>query len=205
MFEFVMDQYATLSALFIFASPAVWNTLAHIEYFTHKISQLFHGNKENGFRFVMCIIISMQIIRNIFFYIACTSAVPMIPAIDSFLSSIPTLVNIVAIPIQIFGWVLSISSFYRLGFKGTYEGDCFGFLFDEMITSFPFGFVPHPMYFGGALLFISSALYYYSSTGLILSIWSIVVYCIFSYLVEQPLTILIYSNKKTQHDEKKEE
>ncbi|GAB1225997.1 hypothetical protein ENUP19_0273G0006 [Entamoeba nuttalli] len=121
-----------------------------------------------------------------------------------FLNSIQNLVNIVAIPIQIFGWVLSISSFYRLGFKGTYEGDCFGFLFDEMITSFPFGFVPHPMYFGGALLFISSSLYYYSSTGLILSIWSIVVYCIFSYLVEQPLTILIYS-KKTQHDEKKEE
>ena len=64
-----------------------------------------------------------------------------------------------------------------------------------MITAFPFGFVPHPMYFGGALTFISSALYYYSSTGLVLSIWSIIIYCVFSYIVEQPLTELIYANK----------
>jgi protein-S-isoprenylcysteine O-methyltransferase Ste14 len=97
--------------------------------------------------------------------------------------------------IFIIGWFFSITSFYRLGFKGTYEADAFGFLFDEMITKFPFGTIPHPMYTGGALAFIGSALHYYSSTGLVLSLWSIVIYVVFSYLVEQPLTELIYANR----------
>ena len=131
MFDFVMDGYATLAAFFIFAAPAVWNTLAHLEYGSKKISSLFRGNMEHGFRLVMVIIICMQLIRNAFFYLSCINSTPMFPAIDDFLRSIPTLVSLVAYPIHIFGWVLSITSFYRLGFKGTYEGDCFGFLFDK--------------------------------------------------------------------------
>ncbi|ELP88488.1 methylene-fatty-acyl-phospholipid synthase, putative [Entamoeba invadens IP1] len=196
MFDFVMDGYATISAFLIFASPSVWNTLGHLEYNSGKISALFKGNKENGYRLVMFIIIFMQIIRNVFYYLACIYSVPMFPAIDNFMNSVPIVMDCLAYPLFIAGWVLSLSSFMRLGFKGTYEGDCFGFLFDEMITKFPFdGTVPHPMYTGGAMLFFSSALHYRTSTGLILSIFSVMVYVVFSYLVEQPYTEQIYANK----------
>ncbi|KAL7722748.1 Phosphatidylethanolamine N-methyltransferase [Entamoeba marina] len=199
-----MDSYATTSAFFIFTAPALWNTLGHLEYNSRKISNFF-GSKRNGFIFVMIAIIVLQILRNVTYYMSCIYSQPMFPAIDEMLNNYDGIINIIAIPIQIIGWVLSLSSFYRLGFKGTYEGDCFGYLFDEMITSFPFGTVPHPMYFGGALLFISSALYYHSSTALVLSLWSIFNYVIFSYLVEQPYTEMIYSDreKKKSNDAKR--
>ena len=111
----------------------------------------------------------------------------------------------IAIPLHLFGWMLSLTSFYRLGVIGTYEGDCFGFLFDEMITAFPFGFVPHPMYFGGACLFISSAIFYHSSTGLFLSLWSIVVYYFFCKYIEGPFTCMLYDEKAKNDKTKQEE
>ena len=190
-----MDQYAIFAAILIFAAPAVWNTLAHCEYYTGKITKLCKGSRLWGYRITMYIIIAMQLIRNYAFYLVVEKSVPMFPAVDAFLAKFPGLMFVLSWIIFIIGWFFSITSFYRLGFKGTYEADAFGFLFDEMITKFPFGTIPHPMYTGGALAFIGSALHYYSSTGLVLSLWSIVVYAIFSYLVEQPLTELIYANK----------
>ncbi|KAL7714890.1 Phosphatidylethanolamine N-methyltransferase [Entamoeba marina] len=190
-----MDSYATTSAFFIFTAPALWNTLGHLEYNSGEISKFF-GSKRDGFIFVMITIMTLQLVRNITYYLSCMNSQPIFPKIDEIMNNYGGIINIIAIPIQIFGWILSLSSFYRLGFKGTYEGDCFGYLFDEMITSFPFDTVPHPMYFGGALLFISSALHYHSSTALVLSLWSIFIYVIFSYLVEQPYTEMIYGDRE---------
>ncbi|XP_014680284.1 PREDICTED: phosphatidyl-N-methylethanolamine N-methyltransferase-like, partial [Priapulus caudatus] len=55
------------------------------------------------------------------------------------------------------GMLLVASSFYRLGFMGTYMGDYFGILLDEKLTGFPFNVVDNPMYWGSTLNFLSIA------------------------------------------------
>ena len=202
-----MDGPAINAAITIFAAPAVWNLLAHYEYFTGKITKLCGNSRLWGYRVTMYIIITMQLIRNWAFYQALEHSQPMVPELDGFLARYPNFMFILSWVIFIIGWFFSLTSFWRLGFKGTYEADAFGFLFDEMITKFPFGTIPHPMYTGGALAFLGSALHYYSSTGIILTLWSVVIYFVFSYLVEQPLTELIYINGKNKRpcDEKKQE
>ena len=127
-----LSGYGILAMLFIFFCPCTWNLLGHLEYYNHTISDLFGGDKEKGFQLVTTIIIHLQIIRNTFFYLALKST-PLSSKVDSLLSKVSILLRIIAVPLHLFGWTLSITSFYQLGFKGTYEGDCFGFTFDQFV------------------------------------------------------------------------
>lgn len=49
---------------------------------------------------------------------------------------------------------------WKLGVTGTYLGDYFGILMDDMVTGFPFDFIPSPMYNGSTLCFFAGALRY---------------------------------------------
>lgn len=49
---------------------------------------------------------------------------------------------------------------YALGVTGTYLGDYFGILMDDMVTGFPFNVVADPMYVGSGLSFFAVALWY---------------------------------------------
>jgi phosphatidylethanolamine N-methyltransferase len=59
-----------------------------------------------------------------------------------------------------FGNVLVLSSMWALGITGTYLGDYFGILMDEMVTGFPFNVTDAPMYWGSSCSFLGTALLY---------------------------------------------
>ncbi|KAJ1096642.1 hypothetical protein NDU88_001777, partial [Pleurodeles waltl] len=56
------------------------------------------------------------------------------------------------------GGLFVVSSFFALGFVGTYLGDYFGILMEEKVTSFPFNIMNDPMYWGSTMNFLGWAL-----------------------------------------------
>lgn len=92
------------------------------------------------------------------------------------------------------GSVFVLSSMWALGITGTYLGDYFGFLFDEMVTGFPFSVVNAPMYYGSTLCFLGRALWYGKPAGILLSGLVFVVYRI-ALLFEDPFTADIYTKR----------
>jgi hypothetical protein len=67
------------------------------------------------------------------------------------------------------GTVLVASSMWALGLTGTYLGDYFGILMDDMVTGFPFNVSNAPMYDGSALNFLATALWFGSPAGILLT------------------------------------
>jgi hypothetical protein len=57
-------------------------------------------------------------------------------------------------------------------------GDYFGILMDERVTSFPFNVLDNPMYYGSSMVFLSTALWYASPVGIILTGWAFTLYLI---------------------------
>lgn len=57
------------------------------------------------------------------------------------------------------GNVFVLSSMWALGVTGTYLGDYFGILMDEMVTGFPFNVMSDPMYWGSSMCFVGVALW----------------------------------------------
>jgi hypothetical protein len=50
----------------------------------------------------------------------------------------------------VFGFLclyIYLSASTKLGLRGMYFGDCFGFIFDDKITVFPFNYLSHPQYY----------------------------------------------------------
>lgn len=80
------------------------------------------------------------------------------------------LVRTAAAVLFVAGSVLVATSMWALGVTGTYLGDYFGILMDEMVTGFPFNVVADPMYVGSTLNFVAVALWYARPAGLALSV-----------------------------------
>lgn len=84
---------------------------------------------------------------------------------------------------------------YALGITGTYLGDYFGILMDEMVTGFPFNVTDAPMYYGSTMSFLGSALWFGKPAGLALSGLVFVVYKI-ALRFEDPFTAEIYAKRE---------
>jgi phosphatidylethanolamine N-methyltransferase len=57
------------------------------------------------------------------------------------------------------GNVFVLSSMWALGVTGTYLGDYFGILMEEMVTGFPFNVMSDPMYWGSSMCFVGVSLW----------------------------------------------
>jgi len=90
---------------------------------------------------------------------------------------------------------------YALGITGTYLGDYFGILMDEMVTGFPFNVTGSPMYWGSTMSFVGTALWFGKPAGLVLAglVWG-------CYRValgfEDPFTREIYARRERERGKK---
>jgi len=97
--------------------------------------------------------------------------------------------------------VLVLTSMYALGITGTYLGDYFGILMEEMVTGFPFSVTGSPMYWGSTMSFLGTALWFGKPAGLVLAglVWG-------CYLValgfEDPFTTEIYARRERERGKK---
>lgn len=87
-----------------------------------------------------------------------------------------------------------ISSMWALGVTGTYLGDYFGILMDDMVTGFPFNVCSAPMYYGSTMSFLGTAILFGKPAGVLLTAEVLVVYLI-ALRFEDPFTGAIYAKR----------
>lgn len=100
------------------------------------------------------------------------------------------------------GNALVLSSMWALGITGTYLGDYFGILMDEMVTGFPFNVTSAPMYYGSTMSFLGTAVLFGKPAGILLTIEVLVVYLL-ALRFEDPFTAGIYTKREKERSEKK--
>ncbi|RIA99274.1 phospholipid methyltransferase-domain-containing protein [Glomus cerebriforme] len=171
-------------------NPFFWNIVARKEHKTRFLTRLVGGNPYVGCYCLAVVIFFLGIFRDILYKKAIEKQ-PILPSLDNDYSKGLALVLFFA------GNCFVLSSMYVLGVTGTYLGDYFGILMDERVTSFPFNVLDNPMYYGSSMVFLSTALWYASPAGIILTIWAFILYSI-ALQFEGPFTSMIYA----QRDEK---
>ncbi len=139
-----------MAVVTIILAPLIWNSLARLEYFTSLLSKVFLGRR-SGCVILGAWIFSFSIYRDAVVH-AAIKRQPTLDALDS------PVWQAVGVAFGVFGAVFVLSSFYMLGFFGTYLGDYFGILMAERVTGFPFNVTDHPMYDGSTLLFTAMAI-----------------------------------------------
>ncbi|MCJ1296761.1 Phosphatidyl-N-methylethanolamine N-methyltransferase [Xylographa carneopallida] len=95
------------------------------------------------------------------------------------------------------GNILVLSSMWALGVTGTYLGDYFGILMNDVVTSFPFNVTAAPMYYGSTLSFLGTAILYGKPAGLLLTAEVLAVYLLALHF-EDPFTAEIYAKRERE-------
>uniref|UniRef100_A0ABK0M3K1 Phosphatidylethanolamine N-methyltransferase n=1 Tax=Rattus norvegicus TaxID=10116 RepID=A0ABK0M3K1_RAT len=177
------------AVLTIVFNPLFWNVVARWEQRTRKLSRAF------GSPYLACyslgsIILLLNILRSHCFTQAMMSQ-PKMEGLDSH--------TIYFLGLALLGWglVFVLSSFYALGFTGTFLGDYFGILKESRVTTFPFSVLDNPMYWGSTANYLGWALMHASPTGLLLTVLVALVYVV-ALLFEEPFTAEIYRRKATR-------
>ena len=82
------------------------------------------------------------------------------------------------------GGVLVICSFKKLGLRGMYFGDHFGFLLEKRIDGFPYNYFKNPQYNGTNMVYLGLSLVTRSFSGIMLTAFIICIYRIFWHFME---------------------
>jgi phosphatidylethanolamine N-methyltransferase len=133
------------------------------------------------------VIFSLGIFRD-FLYERALRSQPSHPLLETELS------NYIAYGLLVSGNVLVLSSMWALGVTGTYLGDYFGFLMDDMVTGFPFNITDAPMYYGSTMSFLGTAIWFGKPAGILLTVEVLIVYLI-ALRFEDPFTASIYAKR----------
>ncbi|TIA14893.1 phospholipid methyltransferase [Aureobasidium pullulans] len=182
------ERCNTVSVASIVFNPTFWNTAARSEYHNKTITKLFGGNSLYGCYALAVTIFTIGIIRDSIYERALRTQ-PTHPLLTGPVS------NALALALFTSGNILVLTSMYALGITGTYLGDYFGILMDEMVTGFPFNICSAPMYYGSTLSFLGSALWFGKPAGVVLTGVVFVVYKI-ALRFEDPFTGGIYAERE---------
>ncbi|KAK0628919.1 phospholipid methyltransferase-domain-containing protein [Bombardia bombarda] len=184
------SQRSLLISTFAIAfNPTFWNIVARREYRTRFITRAF-GSAQAGCYALAVTIFSLGLLRD-FLYERALRAQPSHPLLEG---DLPTYAGYVLLA---FGNLLVISSTWQLGITGTFLGDYFGILMDDIVTGFPFNITNAPMYYGSTMSFLGSALVYGKPAGIFLTGVVLVVYLV-AIQYENPFTAGIYAKRGQQ-------
>lgn len=137
--------------------------------------------------FLAATIFSLGLVRD-YLYKAALADQPTHPLLDT------DAVKYVSYALFITGNIFVITSTWALGITGTFLGDYFGILMDDIVTGFPFNISGAPMYHGSTMSFLGAALYFAKPAGILLTGWVYLIYAIaLSY--EDPFTAEIYAKR----------
>ncbi|BFZ59779.1 Phosphatidyl-N-methylethanolamine N-methyltransferase [Saitoella coloradoensis] len=179
---------AVASILF---NPIWWNVVARMEYHNKTLTKLAGGNAKWGCYGLAVAIFSLGIIRD-FLYERALNAQPLYAPLAAHPYTKP-----LAVALFLTGNILVLTSMYALGVTGTYLGDYFGILMDARVTGFPFNVTDNPMYWGSAMSFLGTALWYGKPAGVVLSVVVVVMYKI-ALAFEEPFTGAIYARRDAE-------
>ncbi|KAF4472069.1 methylene-fatty-acyl-phospholipid synthase [Fusarium albosuccineum] len=167
-----------------------FSKLSLLEYHNKVLTKLFGGNPRVGCYALAATIFSLGMVRD-YIYKNAIAEQPSHPLLQNIQ------VQAAAITLFIIGNVLVVTSTWRLGITGTFLGDYFGILMDEMVTGFPFNVTGSPMYTGSTMSFLATALYFAKPAGILLTLWVHVVYKL-ALQYEDPFTSEIYAKRERE-------
>lgn len=179
-----------VSACSIAFNPLFWNIVARQEYRNKLLTNLFGGHSRAACYGLAATIFSLGIVRDLLFKSAINEQ-PSHPLLET------PYVQAAAVVLFLTGNVLVVTSTWSLGITGTFLGDYFGFLMDEMVTGFPFNVTGAPMYWGSTMSFFATSLYYAKPAGILLTVWVYIVYVI-ALRYEDPFTAGIYAKREQE-------
>jgi methylene-fatty-acyl-phospholipid synthase len=160
------------------------------EYHYKTLTKLANGNSRHACYGLAIVIFSIGIFRD-FLYERALRAQPSHPLLETELS------NYIAYALLFAGNVLVLSSMWALGITGTYLGDYFGILMDDIMTGFPFNLTASPMYYGSTMSFLGMALLLGKPAGILLTVEVLVVYLV-ALRFEDPFTAEIYRKRERE-------
>ncbi|XP_066545568.1 phosphatidylethanolamine N-methyltransferase isoform X2 [Amia ocellicauda] len=180
------DAPFCVAVIAIIFNPFFWNVVARWEHRTRGLTKLF------GCPYTACyglgfLIILLNVYRSHSITVAMTSQ----PKAEVMGTSPVFYCGVVLL---VTGSVLVVSSFYALGFTGTFLGDYFGILKEKKVTGFPFSVLDNPMYWGSTANYLGLALMHASPIGVVLTAVVAASYRI-AIMFEGPFTEEIYRQK----------
>lgn len=183
------DPQFVTAVIAIAFNPFFWNVVARWEQKTRKMSKAF------GSPYLACYalggaILLLNILRSHCF----TQAMLSQPKMESLDNPLAYCAGMVLLGV---GSLFVLSSFFALGFTGTFLGDYFGILKEARVTTFPFNILDNPMYWGSTANYLGWAIMNASPTGLLLTVVVALIYVI-ALLYEEPFTAEIYRQKASQ-------
>lgn len=176
-----------VSACSIAFNPLFWNIVARQEYHNKMLTKLFGGNSQAACYGLAATIFSLGLFRD-FLYERALRAQPSYPLLEE------PVVKWLAYALLASGNILVVSSTWALGITGTFLGDYFGILMDDIVTGFPFNVTDAPMYWGSTCSFLGTALLYGKPAGILVTAWVWLVYKI-ALMYENPFTAGIYAKR----------
>ncbi|VUC19996.1 unnamed protein product [Clonostachys rosea] len=184
-----------VSAGSILFNPLFWNIVARQEYRNKVLTKLFGGNSQNACYALAATIFSLGLLRD-WLYKTAIWEQPSHPLLESVYS------QAAAYTLLACGNILVVTSTWALGITGTFLGDYFGILMDEMVTGFPFNICGAPMYWGSSMNFLGSALLFAKPAGILLTVEVVLVYIV-ALRYEDPFTAGIYAKRERERAAKK--
>ncbi|OAA67348.1 Phospholipid methyltransferase [Niveomyces insectorum RCEF 264] len=183
------DQKSLLiSALSIAFNPTFWNIVARQEYHNKVLTRLFGGRSQTACYALASTIFGLGLVRDSLY----ERALRHQPSHPLLATDAATYAGYALLAL---GNLLVVSSTWRLGITGTFLGDYFGILMDDMVTGFPFSVTDAPMYYGSTMSFLGAALVYGKPAGLLLTAEVLLVYLV-ALRFENPFTAAIYAKRE---------
>ncbi|PBP27030.1 phospholipid methyltransferas-like protein [Diplocarpon rosae] len=158
------------------------------EYHNKLLTKLAGGNSRKACYGLAVTIFSLGIFRDLLYERALRDQ-PSHPLFQT------TLATYAAYALLTAGNVLVLSSMWALGVTGTYLGDYFGILMDDIVTGFPFNITASPMYYGSTMSFLGTAILFGKPAGVLLTAEVLIVYLI-ALKFEDPFTAAIYAKRE---------
>ncbi|XP_069337999.1 phosphatidylethanolamine N-methyltransferase isoform X2 [Eulemur rufifrons] len=144
------DSSFVAAVLAIVFNPLYWNVVARWEHRTRKLSRAFHSPH------LACYALGGSILLLNFLRSHCfTQAMlhqPLAEGLDH-----PAAYGL-GLALLGVGSMFVLSSFFALGFTGTFLGDYFGILKEARVTTFPFNILDNPMYWGSTANYLGWAI-----------------------------------------------
>lgn len=191
---YISNTCFVVSAASIIFNPTFWNFAARTEYHNKTLTKLAGGNALYGCYGLALTIFSLGIVRDAI-YERALRVQPSHPLMEGFVA------QGLAVALLASGNTLVLSSMWALGITGTYLGDYFGILMDEIVTGFPFNVTGSPMYWGSTMSFAGTALWVGKPAGLALTALVFVAYSI-ALRFEDPFTAEIYAKRERERASK---
>ena len=171
--------------------------VARREYRTRFMTKAFGGNAQTACYFLAATIFGLGLCRD-FLYERALRHQPKHPLLETDAAKYLGYALIAS------GNTLVITSTWALGITGTFLGDYFGILMDDVVTGFPFSVCDAPMYYGSTMSFLGTALLYGRPAGILLTSWVFTVYLV-ALQYENPFTAGIYAKRERKRASKSKE